>query len=586
MFNNILKDQSLQGRLMSAFIFMGLLVFVVALIGLIMALRLSGHVNTIGNNNLPSVKGLWMVNEAQTQIESSERAFLILDLNTRERLEELGRIEKAWEQIDEGFKKYENTPRTPEEEKIYQELQSNWDKWQQDHRAFLRLAEQFDNLGILNPYQAELILWQQDKQNSDEMGKVKQAAQLLAQLYDLSRDHRVTFEAGTASLREDIDYNANFAANATKAALADSNLAKTWSIIGLLIGPVTAYFLGRYFVNSITKPLGAKIAGVVDVAQKISEGDLTTQVQPSEQEDEIGKLQSAFYVMNRDLNNLLRRIQSSGVQITTATTQISASGKQLEGMVTEQQASTNEVTATAHEIAATAKNLVKTLEQVIDQAQMTANAARNSQDELQDMESTMLQLTKATHSITSKLGIMNKKAGNISNVVVTITKVADQTSILSLNAAIEAEKAGEYGAGFAVVAREIRRLANQTAVATLEIEQIVKDMQSAVAVGVMEMDKFSKSVSDSVERVNKISNQIADVIEQVQSLPPQFMQVGQGMDEQAQGAQQISESMGQLSEASYQTVESLQDTNNALLRLDNAAALLREEISRFKVQND
>lgn len=175
---------------------------------------------------------------------------------------------------------------------------------------------------------------------------------------------------------------------------------------------------------------------------------------------------------------------------------------------------------------------------------------------------------------------MNAKAGNINKVVTTITKVADQTSLLSLNAAIEAEKAGEYGAGFAVVAREIRRLANQTAVATLEIEQIVKDMQSAVAVGVMEMDKFNHSVSVSVDRVSKISDQIAKVIHQVQSLPPQFEQVSRSVEEQSEGAQQISEAMGQLAQASHQTVDALRETNSALDQLDDAAQGLRKEISR------
>jgi len=211
-------------------------------------------------------------------------------------------------------------------------------------------------------------------------------------------------------------------------------------------------------------------------------------------------------------------------------------------------------------------------------AQVTATSANHSQDELVEMESVMRQLTEATSSISSKLGVMNSKAGNISNVVVTITKVADQTSILSLNAAIEAEKAGEYGAGFAVVAREIRRLANQTAVATLEIEQIVKDMQSAVTVGVMEMDKFNKSVTDSVDRVSKISTQIAEVIEQVQSLPPQFERVSHSIEEQSEGAQQISEAMQQLTQASEQTADALRETNNALDQLDDAARGLQMTI--------
>lgn len=102
----------------------------------------------------------------------------------------------------------------------------------------------------------------------------------------------------------------------------------------------------------------------------------------------------------------------------------------------------------------------------------------------------------------------------------TISKVADRTNLLSLNAPIEAEKAGEYGLGFAVVAREIRRLADQTAVATLDIEGMVRDMQSSVAAGVMEMDKFTKEVSDSVEKAQGISTQFVEIINKVQSLTP------------------------------------------------------------------
>lgn len=97
------------------------------------------------------------------------------------------------------------------------------------------------------------------------------------------------------------------------------------------------------------------------------------------------------------------------------------------------------------------------------------------------METTMRQLADSTGSISARLGLISEKANNINGTITTITKVADQTNLLSLNAAIEAEKAGEYGLGFAVVAREIRRLADQTAVATLDIESMVRDMQSSVS---------------------------------------------------------------------------------------------------------
>ena len=134
--------------------------------------------------------------------------------------------------------------------------------------------------------------------------------------------------------------------------------------------------------------------------------------------------------------------------------------------------------------------------------------AGSGQAGLARMEETMRQVMEAAGSINAKLAVLNEKAGNINQVVTTITKVADQTNLLSLNAAIEAEKAGEYGRGFAVVATEIRRLADQTAVATYDIEQMVKEMQSAVSAGVMGMDKFSEEVRRGMQEVQQVGGQL------------------------------------------------------------------------------
>jgi methyl-accepting chemotaxis protein WspA len=99
--------------------------------------------------------------------------------------------------------------------------------------------------------------------------------------------------------------------------------------------------------------------------------------------------------------------------------------------------------------------------------------------------------------------------------------VADQTNLLSINAAIEAEKAGEAGRGFLVVAREIRRLADQTAVATLDIEQMVRQMQAAVSSGVMEMDKFREDVRNGIGQTSTISEQMSQILDQVHPAVPQ-----------------------------------------------------------------
>jgi methyl-accepting chemotaxis protein WspA len=343
-----------------------------------------------------------------------------------------------------------------------------------------------------------------------------------------------------------------------------------------IIGTLISFVLARILRNSLNSAIVA--------AEKVSAGDLTNQIEVNSN-DEIGKLLAAFQLMTGNLNSLIRQVQQSGIQITTSTTQIAASGKELEAVVTQQVASTNQVVATAQEIASNSEQLVKTMEEVTNLSQSTAIATSGGQKDLIQMQATMRQLAEATRSISSKLGVIRDKANSINSIVTTITKVADQTNLLSLNAAIEAEKAGEYGLGFSVVAREIRRLADQTAIATLDIESMVKEMQSAVSTGVMEMDKFSKEVTRSVENVGNISLQLGEVIQQVQSLTPRFEIVSQGMETQSQGAQQISESMLQLREASLQTAEALRETNTALEQLNDAAQNLRGETSRFKVNN-
>ncbi|PHJ62607.1 chemotaxis protein [Nostoc linckia z18] len=357
-----------------------------------------------------------------------------------------------------------------------------------------------------------------------------------------------------------------------------SSLTLIASIISLLIAFAATFF--------IAKVLSKKIAKAVEVADKISVGDLTQTVVEgaTNTKDEVGQLLKAFQNMIQSLNKLIRQVQQSGIQVTSSATQIAASGKQLEATITEQLASTNEVTAAAKEIFATSKELVKTMEEVAGMSQATTTAASDSQKDLLRMETTMRQLAEATNSIAARLGVISEKANNINNIVVTITKVADQTNLLSLNAAIEAEKAGEYGLGFAVVAREIRRLADQTAVATLDIEQMVKQMQSSVSTGVMEMDKFAAEVGRSVEDVANISTQVGQIIEQVQYLAPRFEAVNQGTETQSQGAQQISDAMVQLSSTSLQTADSLREINSAIAQLNQVAQGLRQEISRFQVK--
>ena len=311
-------------------------------------------------------------------------------------------------------------------------------------------------------------------------------------------------------------------------------------------------------------------------------GDFTQRL-TVDRKDEFGILGDGLNRVADDLSQLVGQVQRSGIQVNTTATQIAATAKQQQSTAHEIAATTVEIGATSKEIFATSKELVKTMNEVNHVAEETASLAGSGQTSIARMEATMRQIMEASGAITAKLAVLSEKTANINSVVTTITKVADQTNLLSLNAAIEAEKAGEYGLGFAVVAMEIRRLADQTAVATYDIEKMVKEMQSAVATGVMGMDKFSEEVRRGVEEIRHVSTHLAQIIHQVQTLSPRVQMVNEGVHAQSSGAEQISETLRQLSEAAQQTAESLRQSNSAIDQLNGAARGLQDSVARFRL---
>ncbi|MRX10677.1 HAMP domain-containing protein [Pseudoduganella sp. FT25W] len=334
--------------------------------------------------------------------------------------------------------------------------------------------------------------------------------------------------------------------------------------------------------QAATNLLKSKVDSLLGVVSKAAQGDMTGKIEVTGS-DAIGQLADGLDRMFDNLRGLINDVQKAGIQVTTSATEIAASAKQQEATGVEQAQTSVEILSTTKEISANITELVRTMEEATSVADYTTHATADAQNNLKRMDGTMQTMVTATDSINAKLAALSEKASNINSVLITITKVADQTNILSLNAAIEAEKAGEAGRGFSVVATEIRRLADQTSVSTWDIEQMLKEMQSAVSASVMGMDKFSEEIRRSVGEVRQVTNQLSGVMDQVQKLAPQFDQVLQGMQSQAIGAAQINETMMQLNEATQQTVESLKSTSEAVHQLQYAAGGLQTSVATFSV---
>ena len=351
------------------------------------------------------------------------------------------------------------------------------------------------------------------------------------------------------------------------------------AIIGLSLATILGVTIAAL---AVARTLSAPIRTAVDVARQVAGGDLRADVGVTS-DDETGALLTAIQTMTNDLRGLIGRIQTSSVALISTATAIQATSSEQQQVIADYGASTSEAVAAVKEISVTSQELVRTMTEVNDMAAQTGTMAAEGRGNLAGMDATMRQLAESTSSFGAKLATISERAANINLAVTTITKVADQTNLLSINAAIEAEKAGEYGLGFLVVAREIRRLADQTAVASLDIERMVKEMQYAVSAGVMEMDKFSEQVRGGVREIGDISGKLGDIIGAVQGITGRFGQVTEGMRAQSQGADQIREAMVRLAEGASRTAASLDDFNKATTHLREAVGDLKQEVSRFTI---
>ncbi|MCE9562055.1 MAG: methyl-accepting chemotaxis protein [Planctomycetes bacterium] len=406
----------------------------------------------------------------------------------------------------------------------------------------------------------------------DAAARAKASKILREQIAPLFREHVKSVEEATRFLETSI--TANIAET--------SREVRWWANFSAILSVVSVScfgVIGWFIIRNIAKSAETLIVRVNEMAG--GAGDLTARLSV-DAKDEMGQLAGGINSLIGKIQGIVGKARESSLQLLSVASEIAATARNQEQTVNNLSASTTQVAASVREISATSKDLSGTMNEVSQSAGHAADLATRGRDNTTKMATEMRQLVESTASVSAKLNMIREKADSINAVVTTITKVADQTNLLSINAAIEAEKAGEYGRGFLVVAREIRRLADQTAVATLDIETMVKHMQDAVSAGVMQMDKFADEVRSGVGQVTKINQMTWEIITEVQGLSGRFQLVNDGMKNQSIGAGQINDAMTQIAEAARRTVQSIQEFEKATTHLRGSVEGLNAEICQFK----
>jgi methyl-accepting chemotaxis protein len=354
-------------------------------------------------------------------------------------------------------------------------------------------------------------------------------------------------------------------------------------MLGNLVGIVVALALAVGILLQLARPIIRRVERSADAVRRIGDGDLSIRIAPDDATDETGDLLRGVARMSDTLRSLAGGVGSARRDIESVTGEIVASSESEAENASGFGTSATEIAAAVREIAATAKELDAEVRRVDRRAAESAETTREGRRRLSDMSEAMRSVQDATRGISTRLGEISRSAGRIGGVVDTIGRIAEQTNLLSVNAAIEAEKAGEYGTGFLVVAREIRRLADQTAVATGEITETVDSMQSAVSSGVMEMDRYTDRVRRVVDETEDVSSDLGAMLETTGENAEAVGRVAEGVTAQAAGAAQIDDAMSGLSRGAEQATRTAERLKAAARRLERATAALTTALSGWRL---
>ncbi|KAF0863119.1 methyl-accepting chemotaxis protein [Pseudomonas sp. LD120] len=540
-----MKNWTLRQRILASFAVIIAIMLLMVVVSYSRLLKIEAGEERMRNDAVPGVYFSSMIRSAWVDSYLQTQEIIGLKQNQAISSEDKEDFKVFEQELQTQMNNYKQTINTREDE-------SEFDAFYKDHQEYNRIQAAVLDLHQRRQDAEAIRLFNEQLTPAWMVGRLK--------LNDIIRENKAVADSAIVAIDD--------AVAAAKVSMG----------VSLLLAVLAAGLCGLLLMRAIMAPM-KRIVEIFDVMRT---GDLSSRLD-LDRKDEFGAVETGFNDMMSELTALVSQAQRSSVQVTTSVTEIAATSKQQQATATETAATTTEIGATSREIAATSRDLVRTMTEVSSAADQASVLAGSGQQGLSRMEDTMHSVMGAADLVNAKLAILNEKAGNINQVVVTIVKVADQTNLLSLNAAIEAEKAGEYGRGFAVVATEVRRLADQTAVATYDIEQMVREIQSAVSAGVMGMDKFSEEVRRGMAEVQQVGEQLSQIIHQVQALAPRVLMVNEGMQAQATGAEQINHALVQLGDASSQTVESLRQASFAIDELSQVAVGLRSGVSRFKV---
>jgi len=351
---------------------------------------------------------------------------------------------------------------------------------------------------------------------------------------------------------------------------------------GLIATVPLVIVAGLGFVFLLRRMMGKPIAAIVTAVQEIASGKLKTRLEVKSN-DELGKLSNAVNTMTENLSEVIGEVQSSANEVAGAATQIASGAEEMAAGMEEQRRQTSQVSAAVEEMSAS----------VAEVAEKSTGAARKSDDGgeqavkggeiVQETISGMNAISEQVNESVSAVGELGRRSEQIGEIIEVINDIADQTNLLALNAAIEAARAGEHGRGFAVVADEVRKLAERTTKATEEVADSIKAIQDETSQAVERMEAGKGRVDEGVQLAQQAGAALEQIVGGAKEMAPMIQGIAAAAEEQSSAANEISSNVERINAVTNESADGVNQVAQAAGTLSQKAETLQGLVRRFEI---
>ncbi len=348
----------------------------------------------------------------------------------------------------------------------------------------------------------------------------------------------------------------------------------TLSILSALFSIVTAVFFTKMTIRAIRSVLNA--------LSELGSGYLNAQVQVRSK-DELGELGTQVNTVSETLRTLIQQVRSSAGEVASAATEIAASSEEMAAGMERQQQQTGQVSAAVEEMAASVTEVAQKAAEASNKAGGAGQQAAEGGEVVARTVEGMRAISAQVNESAAAVGELGKRGEQIGEIISVINDIADQTNLLALNAAIEAARAGEHGRGFAVVADEVRKLAERTTKATEEVAESIRAIQTETTRAVDRMQSGQEQVDEGVKLAEGAGDALARIVSESKSLAGMIQSIAAAAEEQSAASTEVSRNVESINAVTNESTEGVRQVAQAAAQLSSKSEQLQELVGRFRL---